>query len=132
MRTHGFTLLELIVVMVIMGITTIISVPYYNRNVERMRGKTAEFNLMTIFNRQKRFILDNGAYYVCPAAPCAIAELNAALEMEIIDPYFTYSIEANGSGYTASALRNAGGQCAGQTITITDSASDVQKECSSW
>ncbi len=129
MKSKAFTLMELLIVVVIAGVTSLISVTYYQRYFERLRAENTQANLITIFNQERRYRLDYGSFYVCN--PCTRDLLDANLGLDITDPYFTYTITATAAGYNAVARRTSGA-CAGQTLTITQAGSNVTKTCSQW
>lgn len=140
----GFSFLELVIVIIIVGIVSALAIPSYAKYTEKSRSKNAEVNLMTIFNMEKRYKLDNGVYYecvtspcpgfICPVTPgCSSNIINAALGLFIRDPYFTYTIAIEGtSGYRVTAKRSDTGICSEKTMTITDTSSVITKNCSAW
>ncbi|MFH0918012.1 MAG: type IV pilin protein [Candidatus Omnitrophota bacterium] len=132
---RGFSILELMIVVVIVVIVTTFAVPSYAKYIERSRGKSAQANLTLIHNMEKRYKLDNGAYYECATSPagCSLAVINAELGLFIRDSYFNYNIAINGlSGYKVTATRLASGACSGNTMTVTDASSEITKECLAW
>ena len=142
----GFTLVEAVVVFVIAGLMVSFAMPSYAKYIERIRGKRAEMNLNTIYNMQKRYKLDNGAYYecatnpcpanyICPSPSCAINSINNDLGIFIVDPYFTYSIDkvdGTSGEYTVTVTRAAEGPCAGQTMIFKSSDKTVTRNCGLW
>ncbi len=126
---RGYTLMELLVVVVVVSIITTISVSHYNGYIERMRGRNAEAFLVSLYNQQKRYKIDTGVYYTCD--PCSSAGIETNLGLDIQGADFTYTIQAAGAGYTATATRTSG-SCASQTITITNSTTTATKSCSAW
>ena len=115
----GFTLIELIVSLIILGILVAITVPSYNTMVMQGSTQTAQNNLITIYNAEKNFYYSNG--YYCTRSTqnlsCAssLANINNALSLNIQDSYFTYSCNDpnsssdgnNGSDFSCTATSNS-------------------------
>ncbi len=58
----GFTLIELVIVIVIVGILTAVALPGYQESIRKGRRADAKAGLMDAVNRQERFMLDRSAY----------------------------------------------------------------------
>jgi prepilin-type N-terminal cleavage/methylation domain-containing protein len=128
---RAFTLLELLVVVIIVGIFVAMAIPNMSSTVEKGRGKNAEFSLMAIYNAQKRYRLRNpsGVFYESNV----INEINENLSLNIEDAFFVYAIAKNGKdGYKATATRGIDGMCKGQIMYITNEGGKVEKGCRAW
>lgn len=60
--TRGFTLLEIMIVVAIVGILAAIVLPSYQNQLRKSRRASAESHLMDIASRQQQFLLDNRQY----------------------------------------------------------------------
>ena len=127
----GFTLLELLIVVVIVGILAVTTIPNMKRSVERTRSRSAQYNLLAIYNAEKRYKLRNNEYYTGASIKSAI---NSNLSLNIQDSYFTYNISASGTGeFVATATRlDANSICAGKKMYLSSDDSNITKECTAW
>lgn len=143
MNRKAFTIIELLLVVVIIGILSSLAVLDFQKTMEKNRAKIAEYNLKSIYDAQKRYKLDNGAYFVCSNVTGVVKEeeigkalfpnsINADSYRDISDTLFSYDIQSTeDGGYTATAKRRSG-MCLGNVITITDAGGSLDKECPVW
>lgn len=69
---HGFTLLELTVVLSIIGALVAVSVPAFEKYLRKARTADAVVDLGTIAVLERSYFVDHRAYLACPAAPAAV------------------------------------------------------------
>lgn len=60
-KDRGFTLMEILVVMIVLGVVATLAVPSYNMVVERMRAKEGADILPAVLAAQKRYELETGS-----------------------------------------------------------------------
>lgn len=135
----GFTLTELIIVIIIVGILAGFSIPQGAKMLERYRANEAKTNLSNIWDAQRRYHLENRdpsgnpVYFVCTNNPCDLGEIENALSIIVYREYFNYSIASfdPSQGYTAIATRKSG-ICSGETMIINENGSKILSDCSLW
>lgn len=117
----GFTLIEIIVTLIILGIVTAMILPSYTASILRGESQNAQNNLIAIYGAQNTYYLSNGNYCIagCDSLPDII--LPANLNLSLTDPYFQYQCAATPSlnpqrttGFTCTA------KTANATLTLTD------------
>ena len=102
-RKAGMTLLEIIVVLVIVSITTCFFFPDFQTPNEQAKAANAQNNLLAIYSAQQNYHNNNNAY--CAAACSTIAQINTVLSLQIQDDG-TYAYSCAG-GAACTATRNS-------------------------
>ena len=122
-KNRGFSLLELLIVITIIGILAGIAYPsYMNSLVKGSRG-AAKAYLMEVAQKQQQFLLDNRAYGT-------EAEIKALVpEPKEFSNFYTLTIATpagNPPTFTATATPKAGTRQAGDGALSIDQAGDRQ------
>ncbi len=109
----GFSLIELLVTVALLGILSAIAIPTYNGYIDNTRVTNAQNNLRAIYLKQQEYYTNNNAYYSTGAA-CGdyAASINTNLfggQNIIDDTHYTYCItQATADDFTAQADEAAG------------------------
>ncbi|MBI4335499.1 MAG: prepilin-type N-terminal cleavage/methylation domain-containing protein [Candidatus Omnitrophica bacterium] len=107
----GFTLLELLVVIVIIGILASIAIPNYQGMVEKSKADQAKTYLKVIRTGEKIYYANNTSYTACGGA----VDIKSKLGAEITEENYTFSVTSSAeTTFLATAARNSDGK----TITI--------------
>ncbi len=119
MDKRGFTLAEILVVVIIVAILAALAIPRYIRSVEMGRAREARVNLQLIQTAQNLYRLDHGHYFPDASLSSGIlwGDVNCTVcgtphhyidQSALSGQYFTYSITSSGpDSFTARADRNA-------------------------
>jgi prepilin-type N-terminal cleavage/methylation domain-containing protein len=101
----GFTLIELIIVVIVIGILATIAVPQYLKAVTRAKVAKAKSNIGLIAQAEKLYRAKNDTYIVS-GNPGTQAELNAEVELGGLananDEDWTYAVAAGATGIADS------------------------------
>ena len=125
-KKSGFTLLEIIIVIIIVGVLASLALPRFFRTVEYSRSTEAMQSLSSIRNSVERCYLQRSSYATC----------NAFSSLDLADPgatagslfAYTFTGTWNAANFQLTATRNTvdGGDGA-STVRLTSAAGDVTR-----
>lgn len=106
-KMHGFSLMELMIVVIIIGILATIAVPTYTQHMIRARRADAKVALMDLAARMERYYAEQNTY--------ATATINQNVATDVLSSntspegiYQLRIVNQNASGYTIEAAPAAG------------------------
>ena len=85
-RTQGFSLLEILVVVAIIGILAAIALPSYRKQIQRSNRAAAQALMSDVANKQQIFLSTARAY------AGTLGELNVTAPADISPKFYTFSI----------------------------------------
>ena len=100
---HGFTLLELLTVVAIVGILTSIAVPQFAAYKKRAYDVSARSDLRNVAIAEEAYFIDSESYLTCANSGCAILPGIASLTSGV-----TLAIISTTTGFSGTATHNKG------------------------
>ena len=130
-KTQGFTLIELMIVIAILGIILAFAWPSYQENVRKSRRAEGTVNLLELADRLERFYSDQGTYAGATLGP-AEADVFVALTE---NGYYNLAITVQDNvSFTVTAAPTTKGKqnndtCGTFTLTSTGQTSANGSKC---
>ena len=103
-KSRGFTLMEIMIVVAIVGILSAIAIPQYSKYVVKSKRTEATAMLMEIANKQVRYHADNNSY------ASKIGQLGYGADATVTawaNPTDTYSFSIDSSSTSSFSLKAA-------------------------
>lgn len=121
----GFTLMELMIVVIIIGVIAAFAIPNYNKSVQKAYERDMLAQLISIHAANLLYRSYDGKYWDTGGTDQGLAAINSTLSINIIaNSGATYNYNsANGSTYTATATWDA------YTIEVTEASISATNPC---
>ena len=103
----GFTLLELLIVVAIIGILAGVGIPAYNGYIQKSKEDVAKNNLRSISLMEANYFSDNNSYYLSKSTSAINSNLFNKNTLDSSSDY-DYSVVYHDSGFEAVAKAKSG------------------------
>ena len=133
----GFTLIELMIVVVIVGILAMIALPAYQDYVRKSRRAEAISLMLDLQLTEEKYRANNPSY----ASTLAAMGITSSYVSDQVDPaYYTFAIVAATNSYTITATpqgsqandKQYGTPCGGSGVTLTIDQSNSKTPADCW
>lgn len=126
-KSSGFTLIEIMIAVLIIGILAAIAIPSYQSYLLRGNRTTAQAYLMDIAQRQQQYLMDARSYAADVATLTMTTPANVSSHYTIEDP-FTIGTAPNSFSVTATPIGSQANDTCG-TLFIDNLGNKTPVNC---
>jgi len=124
-KSNGFTLIELMLVVAIIGILAALAIPRFMTTTQKSKQAEAKGILKQIYVSQRAYMQEFGSYYIIAGtasatSPATFAELDIDISPEA---RYEYSLSGDSSSFEAKAEANIDDDATIDTWTMDDAGS---------
>ena len=125
LRQSGFTLIELMITVAIVGVLAAVAYPAYTQYIVRAKRSAAESFMFTISNRQEQAMLNARSYFSVPTGTATEwTAVSVSVPAEVSLNYTLTVASSTAPGYTVTAAplgaqASADTRCGTLTLTNT-------------
>lgn len=135
--SKGFTLIELMIAVVIIGILSAVAIPQYKQYVVRSKRASVQAFMMDIANREKQYLLDARSFTPNWAGTDPAPNLGMKAPKEVSDHYtITVCVDCtagNPPSFMITATPIAGTSQAGDgDLTLDDTGNKTHGAVANW
>ena len=123
----GFTLMELLVVIIIIGVLATLGLTHYGAYKEKTLDREAQANLKLIKAAEKIYRMENTFYYPSTGSTAVVSDINNYLKLQLTTTNWNYKINnATATTFTGKTQRVSDDN----RVWCIDQANDVPYGCS--
>lgn len=104
---RAFTIMEILIVVIILGIIAAFAIPNYGRSVAQSHLQDAIMQLSAIRTANQIYYARTGAYWP-PSGTKNVSEINSSLSLNIIENDMSYTCTGTGTTFTCDAVSSGG------------------------